>query len=380
MDQFAGLRSPALTPKFGSNLQNPSRKFNKSRASTLSVHVRCDIIIIMKKSKVELGVVVIGRNEGVRLVKCLAPLIARNYPLVYVDSGSIDGSVETATSMGVSTVQLDLSIPFTAARARNIGFSKLITDFPKINFVQFVDGDCTLSMNWINCAVAFLNRNVNVAAVRGKLEEMFPDHSIYNRLCQREWQTTLGVTSSFGGVVMIRVDAFQNSGGFSDFLPAGEEPELASRILECGWLIWAIDCDMALHDANIKTFGQWWRRTARGGRAFIEVALLRLDSRTRVWLFESIRAIILGGLLPMGTLIAGQFSNFALLLFLYYPIQIFRVSIKNGAGSLFSWQYAFFMTLAKFAEFQGIVSYCSKRLLRAMYLTQGCSIRSNSKH
>ena len=46
------------------------------------------------------GVVVIGRNEGERLVRCLQSLSQSRAPLVYVDSSSTDGSCEQAQRLG----------------------------------------------------------------------------------------------------------------------------------------------------------------------------------------------------------------------------------------------------------------------------------------
>ena len=53
------------------------------------------------------------------------PRSDRTSTVVYVDSGSSDGSVGLARSMGAEVVELDLSLPFTAARARNAGFERL---------------------------------------------------------------------------------------------------------------------------------------------------------------------------------------------------------------------------------------------------------------
>ena len=88
------------------------------------------------------GVVVIGRNEGPRLERCLASLIGAAQKIVYVDSGSTDGSVQMARRLGVEVVELDMTMPFTAARARNEGFARLQHVLPSMRHVQFVDGDC----------------------------------------------------------------------------------------------------------------------------------------------------------------------------------------------------------------------------------------------
>ncbi len=88
------------------------------------------------------GVVAIGRNEGERLRRCLQSLDPHAHPIVYVDSGSTDGSPNLARSMHVKVVDLDLATPFTAALARNAGFEQLLKTSPEIEYVQFVDGDC----------------------------------------------------------------------------------------------------------------------------------------------------------------------------------------------------------------------------------------------
>src|SRR5205814_1938439 len=107
-------------------------------------------------NSVAVGIVVIGRNEGERLRACLTSAIHDVPPraLVYIDSGSSDGSVALAKGMGIAVVELDLSTPFTAARARNAGFEKLMQVEPATEFVQFVDGDCEIAAGWIERAVA----------------------------------------------------------------------------------------------------------------------------------------------------------------------------------------------------------------------------------
>src|SRR5262245_4687032 len=113
----------------------------------------------------EVGVVVIGRNEGARLVECLKSVRAATESVVYVDSGSTDNSVAAAKEQGAVVVMLDLSRPFTAARARNEGFQALEKLRPDVRFVQFVDGDCALVSGWIDKARAFIAQQEKVAIV-----------------------------------------------------------------------------------------------------------------------------------------------------------------------------------------------------------------------
>lgn len=217
-----------------------------------------------------LGAVVIGRNEGKRLHTCLTSIMALNCPVVFVDSGSSDGSAALARSMGCIVVELDQERGFTAARARNAGFERLASLYPALALVQFVDGDCELNPDWLYAAVPVLWQNPWIAAVCGRRRERNPHMSPYNRLCDLEWNTPLGETHSCGGDVLMRAEAFAAVGGFQPSLIAGEEPELCFRLRRAGWTIHRIAADMTLHDAAMTRFGQWWKRNRRSGHAIAE--------------------------------------------------------------------------------------------------------------
>ena len=202
------------------------------------------------------GCVVIGRNEGERLLNCLKSVENVVDWVVYADSGSSDGSPEAARAMGVYTVELDNAAPFTAARGRNAGLKRLLEICPSAQYVQFVDGDCELVEDWFKHARGTLDTHLDVAVVFGRLRERYPDRSVYNRLCDMEWNTPVGETASCGGIAVMRVRALQECGGFDEGLIAGEEPELCFRLRAKGWKILRIESDMGRHDAAMTRFGQ----------------------------------------------------------------------------------------------------------------------------
>ena len=215
-----------------------------------------------------LGVVAIGRNEGKRLNRCLASLASYHVPVVYVDSGSTDGSTELARRLGAFVVELDMSRPFTMARGRNAGFDELEKIDPQIRFIQFVDGDCEMVAGWLEHAYAIIENRPDVAAVSGRRRERFPEQSIYNRLADIEWTSPAGEAKYCGGDVLVRVDAFRQVKGYNATLIAGEDPDLSVRLRQHGWLILRIDAEMTLHDMAMTRFSQWWRRSTRSGYAF----------------------------------------------------------------------------------------------------------------
>ena len=157
----------------------------------------------------KLGVVVIGRNEGERLRQCLLSVQGRVAKIVYVDSGSTDGSMSIAQSLSVEVLSLDLSTSFTAARARNEGFARLLELNPEIEGIQFVDGDCQVVEGWLEQGFAKRTAEPNIEVVGGRRRERFPQQSTYNRLCDMEWNTPVGEAKACGGDSMMRVKALQ---------------------------------------------------------------------------------------------------------------------------------------------------------------------------
>lgn len=299
----------------------------------------------------------IGRNEGERLINCLNSVKACADKFVYVDSGSTDGSIESATRIGACAVRLDLTLPFTAARARNEGFRAVKSLRPDIRFVQFIDGDCLLASGWLESARDFIERRNDVAIVCGRRRERHPSASIYNRLCDIEWDTPVGEAAACGGDALVRVEAFEAAGGFRSSLIAGEEPELCLRLREKGWRIWRLDAEMTEHDAAMTKFGQWWRRTVRCGYGYAQVSSLHRNSPPGIWRRETLRVLLWAGLLPAAIGVGAFAHPAALLGASLYFLQICRMALKDGARSRLSWERAVLITLAKFAEFQGMLKF-----------------------
>ncbi|MBL9067147.1 MAG: glycosyltransferase [Sphingopyxis sp.] len=311
------------------------------------------------------AVVVIGRNEGARLRRCLRSIPAE-VPTVYVDSGSTDGSVAFARSIGVAVLSLDMSIGFTAARARNVGWRHIVDDPAwDAEFIQFIDGDCELNADWIDKALAAMHAEAGVAAVFGRRRERFPGRSIYNRMCDDEWNVPVGIVAACGGDALFRVAALKAANGYSDDLIAGEEPDLCLRLARLDWFVRRIDGEMTLHDANILRFGSWWQRAKRGGFAYA-AHVLRHGARSDPQWRRQLKSIVFWGFIwplsgGIAAIMVALWNSLAgamlfALLIAGYAVQIARVAARKQGGG-FGWRFALcygaLIVIGKFAEFRG---------------------------
>lgn len=284
------------------------------------------------------GVVLIGRNEGQRLVRALEAVCRPDRAVVYVDSGSTDDSVAQARTRGASVVELDMSVPFTAARARNAGFERLRHEVPTIEYVQFIDGDCEIVDGWIEAATETLDARPELVAVCGYRRERFPENTIFNRICDVEWRNgPVGPIDCFGGDVMIRAEALARIGGYDPTLIAGEDEEIGIRLRADGGQLLRLDRTSTLHDADIRSVRQWWTRAKRCGHAYAQLHRLYGAPPERKYEPELRRTVLWGVALPLSVvgLTVPTFGSSWLLLGVYplRAVKTARAARKRG----FSW-------------------------------------------
>lgn len=311
-----------------------------------------------------LGAVVIGRNEGARLERCLASLKGAASPLVYVDSGSTDGSVAAAQAAGARVVQLDASTPFTAARARAAGYAALASEgLP--DYVQFVDGDCGVEPGWLDAGRAALDGNPDIGLVTGWRSEIHRDASVYNALCDFEWHRPAGDIVACGGDMMVRAAAYDQAGGFDPVVIAAEDDEICIRLAKAGWRLTRLPVAMTRHDAAMTRFSQWWRRAVRSGHGFAQVGYLHPEyfvrERQRAWLFAAILPLIA----LAGAAVSPWLPVAVLALYLASYLRTAQGLMREALPGREAAHHALFLTLSKFPNLLGMMTFHLRRLRRA---------------
>lgn len=304
--------------------------------------------------KDRIGIVIIGRNEGKRLVLCLKSVLQSGVPVVYVDSQSTDNSVYNAQQYNIPTLILDKTKPINASRARNEGFKLLLDKKPNIDYIHFIDADCELDKDWLEQAVLALDMNQEWAVVCGRLREKFRNNSVYMRLCDMDWFTSPGEIDKCGGIATIRRSVFESLSGFNEDLIAGADPELYFRIRNEGWKIYCLPCEMGTHDSAMLYFSQWWKRSTKVGFGYANAA------DWGGWGKQYRSALVWGASIPFIILCGLLWTNYSLILLALYPIQVTRILINNKIEELSVYDkfiYAYFCVLAKFPQTQGILKF-----------------------
>lgn len=248
----------------------------------------------------QISAIVIGRNEGQRLKRCLEsiqksfsaqPELLGGLQLIYVDSASSDRSPELAAGLGAEVVILEDARP-TAALGRNAGLQ-----LARGPFLLFLDGDTILDHSFPRRAMDALRKDESIAAVWGHRREIHPERTLYNRILDLDWVYPPGEAEFCGGDVLMRRSALLEVNGYDPALIAGEEPELCRRMRALGYRILHIDCPMTGHDLAMTSMRQYWRRATRAGYAYAEVSSRFRSSSDPFWAAESRGNLLRGGLL-----------------------------------------------------------------------------------
>ena len=307
------------------------------------------------------AVVAIGRNEGQRLVDCLASLQGKVARVVYVDSGSVDMSVQIARDAGAEVVELSSDRPFTAARGRAAGYAHLKTgEMP--DYVQFIDGDCLVDSDWIARASLALDADMDLGLVTGWRRERFPEASVYNDLCHDEWNRPEGLIETCGGDMMVRPAAYEEAGGFDETVIAAEDDEFCVRMRKAGWLLRRIPYEMTYHDAAMTRFSQWWQRAVRSGHGFAQVGHMHPPYFAK----EQKRVVLYGGAVPLA----------ALVLWLVWPVTLVLIAAvyglnyvrtvkgltQSGMETPRARRHGVLLTLSKFPNILGMGMFHYRRL------------------
>ncbi|MEK9715938.1 MAG: glycosyltransferase [Candidatus Heimdallarchaeota archaeon] len=309
----------------------------------------------------KIGVVIVGINVERHLAACIESVFNSDYPtyqlnIVYVDGGSNDTSVEIAKSFpNVKVLELNDKAP-TPGKGRNLGWKAVDG-----SWVQFLDADTVLHPQWLKRSINTIGDEIG--AVCGKRQEKFPRKNVFHLIGNLEWRYEQGPCRYFGGDVLYKKEILSRTGGFDENLVGGEDPELSYRIRKLGWEIFRLNEPMTVHDLEMNTFRQYFKRAFRSGYSYAEISLRFLKEKEKLWAKEFFR-ILVRFLVPIGVLvfflffkapIIGVISFTALFAYPFARIPKFRKQFESTWFN--ATLYALHSSFVILPQFFGIVRY-----------------------
>jgi GT2 family glycosyltransferase len=307
-----------------------------------------------------IDVVIIGINVQRYLADCIASIRDADYPqelltITFVDGGSSDRSIAIGRESGVRVIELNDAHP-TPGRGRNAGLFAATAPF-----VQFMDADTLLDRTWLKTAMGHFDEKI--VAVCGKRSERWPNKNNYHIIASVEWHYEQGPCRYFGGDFLARREPLVKEEGFDDLLIAGEEPDFSARLRRTGWIIWRIADAMTMHDLNMTTFKQYWKRAYRSGHAYAEVGLRHLRTPEKLWARELAR-VSLTAIFPIMILFVGVMSRhpligllLALVVALKPLLRIPRLINQYRISSGIALLYALHAVFVVYPQFAGVIRY-----------------------
>lgn len=229
------------------------------------------------------SVVVIGRNEGARLLRCVESVRQMVPPpggglieLIYVDCASTDGSAERAAALGARVVRVRRE-QASMASARNAGWRTAMGPF-----VLFIHGNRILDPRFVAGSLPAFE-DPRVAVVWGCRREKDPGRSLCDRVLDFNDFCATGLSEFCGGEALVRATVLEMVGGYDDTMSAGEQWETCRRILAQGYRILRVDRVMTVGDTGTGGWWRYWRRAVYAGYGWAEVAERRHDVGDRSW-------------------------------------------------------------------------------------------------
>ena len=213
-----------------------------------------------------ISVIVIGKNEGKRLITCMESihdaLHILSHEIIYVDSRSTDESIQHAKACGARCFVLS-DEQTTAGLGRYVGAREA-----RGEYLLFLDGDMQLEKGFCEKAMmAMASRSYDgCTGIRRdiylKNGEVAGENPNYFGCTQER------IVPEFGGALFIKKEALEKAGGWSPDTIACEEAELHARLKAHKLTIAELPVNMITHTDAVRdgrgVFGVMFSRRRLG--------------------------------------------------------------------------------------------------------------------
>ena len=228
----------------------------------------------MAIDKPYVSVIIPAFNEEDHVGQCLETLLQIDYPkdrfeVIVVDNGSKDQTMKIVKRF---PVKLFCKPGVRVGAVRNYGVAQATG-----SILAFVDADCLVTPKWLSAGVEKLNE-AKVGAVGGVCK--LPKDPSWVEEC---WVLSPSPEDRYthslaGGSIICKRDAFEGVGGFDEQMNAGEDTNLAEKLIRKGWDLLMLKNCAVIHLGWPKTLRVFMRRQCwHGSSAFTSRSIFNLE-------------------------------------------------------------------------------------------------------
>jgi glycosyltransferase involved in cell wall biosynthesis len=227
-----------------------------------------------------IGFIIIGKNEGTKLVRCITSIIRTidednigEYEIIYVDSNSSDSSIELVKEIEGNIKIYELTGKANPAIGRNVGAAE-----SKADHYCFMDGDMELVNDFLPNVIDE-SGDLKYPFVSGQFENVYydlNDQRIGSELYMKNVLTGDRYQSTTGGLFIIEKGLWEKVGGMDTRFITGEDLDLGLRLARKGHLLLRKKELFAIHHTrHYKSKTRMWKDLFAGKTLYARGVLYR---------------------------------------------------------------------------------------------------------
>nr|WP_321409395.1 glycosyltransferase family 2 protein [uncultured Carboxylicivirga sp.] len=275
--------------------------------------------------------IVIGRNEGERLIKCLNSIrlsietLNLEAEIIYVDSQSTDHSIEIAKKQFDCRV-FKITGKYNSAIARNIGVNE-----SKSENLIFLDGDMELQSSFLP-VILDEKGDLKYEFVSGNFVNYY--YSIDGNLIHQDYYKKIycaedSYQSTTGGLFAIKRKLWNDVGGMNVKFKKGQDLDLGYRLARKGFLLLRKKEVMAVHHTiDYQEVKRLWK-SFQSGAAVYPRAILYRTHFTNKYVLKRMLSSDPTLLVLLGSLLLTLLLQNSWLLLLYPALLVSAVVIRH---------------------------------------------------
>jgi glycosyltransferase involved in cell wall biosynthesis len=302
--------------------------------------------------------IVIGKNEGWKISLCIKSIFEfiefnnlMNFEIIYIDSSSIDDSIERVSSFkNIKIYKIEGEI--NAAIARNCGYNNSTGQI-----LFFIDGDMEIEKHFLNSV--YENGELKYDFVTGQfINNYFTEKGVFikSEVYHSDLNEEIDVNYT-GGIFLIKRYIYEELNGMKNFFKIGQDIDLGLRARKKGYQIIRKKNIISKHNTiHYQSKERMWKDLLRGNEFYDRSLMLRQHLFNKFYYKRFIRNDYTFALFVSILLLIILFKN-TILILIYLLIQSLKTLIKHKQESTRLFEFIFYYIFRDVLTLIGIIFF-----------------------